>query len=138
MKNPIITLTTCEEQQTIYRLLYALGYQYDNIDNIEDAIADAKLNLQSEVSYYPYVTVVLGQKKISGYNCLQDGYRNINSIGEFINYVIDNSVPVIKVKLNDEYSAVVTRENITVGCQKFTHQAIKELYEASIKINPQG
>jgi len=41
---------------------------------------------------------------------------------------------VIKIQLNGEYTAKVTKDSITVGCQEFTHKAIEELYHASKKV----
>ena len=40
----------------------------------------------------------------------------------------------VEVKLNEKHSAVVTYQGIEVGGQKFTHDVIKKLYEASCKI----
>ncbi len=34
------------------------------------------------------------------------------------------------VKLNDRYNAVVTKDEVTVGCQTFNHEVIKQLYDA--------
>ena len=33
----------------------------------------------------------------------------------------------LTVKLNADYSAIVTKENVSVGCQKFTHESILNL-----------
>lgn len=42
--------------------------------------------------------------------------------------------PPIKLKLNDEYLAIVSKEGITVGCQKFSIEKFKELQEAVEKV----
>lgn len=39
----------------------------------------------------------------------------------------------ITVKLNNQYSAVINKDNVEVGCQTFTHEKIDELHAASLK-----
>ena len=39
------------------------------------------------------------------------------------------SVP-IKIKLNSDYSAVVSKDDVKVGCQTFPHSVIEEMYAA--------
>ena len=53
----------------------------------------------------------------------------VDSFEEFITFF---EIPVsIDVKLNDNYTAVVKRDGtINVGCQTFTFDAMKELYNA--------
>lgn len=42
--------------------------------------------------------------------------------------------PYIKnLQLNDEYDATITKENVKVGCQQFSHEIIKKLYLESQK-----
>lgn len=36
----------------------------------------------------------------------------------------------ITIKLNDEYEAVVSEEDVTVGCQSFSFKKVEELYQA--------
>jgi len=38
-----------------------------------------------------------------------------------------------ELHLNSQYKAVITKENVTVGCQKFSHDTIKQLYQLSQK-----
>jgi hypothetical protein len=40
-----------------------------------------------------------------------------------------NSLPVKSLKLNDEYTAIINKDNITVGCQTISHDVIRELYK---------
>lgn len=37
------------------------------------------------------------------------------------------------LKLSDSYTATVTKDNVKVGCQTFTHNTIKLLYQLSLK-----
>jgi hypothetical protein len=43
-------------------------------------------------------------------------------------------VKPIKIKLNNDYEAVVTKTDVTVGCQTFTHDRIKALYNAVLEM----
>jgi hypothetical protein len=40
----------------------------------------------------------------------------------------------IKVVLNYSYTAQVSRDTVEVGCQTFSHGVIKQLYEATLKM----
>ena len=54
------------------------------------------------------------------------------SLREFKNFIQGKGIykePFSKIiKLNDKHEAIVTKENIKVGCQSFTHVKLKELY----------
>lgn len=41
----------------------------------------------------------------------------------------------LEVKLNEEHTAIVSEDMVKVGCQEFTHKAIKELNKAINKIS---
>lgn len=45
-----------------------------------------------------------------------------------------NKVEPITVKLNDEYKAIVTPSGVTVGCQQFSHETVRDLYDAVSKM----
>lgn len=38
-----------------------------------------------------------------------------------------------ELELNEEYTAIITKEDIAVGCQKFSHDTVKKLYLLSQK-----
>lgn len=38
-----------------------------------------------------------------------------------------------ELDLNDKYTAVVTKDKVVVGCQEFNHEAIKKLYQLTLK-----
>lgn len=67
-------------------------------------------------------------------------YVNSNiavSLEEFKQFIIGKGkykVPFNKeLKLNSEYTAIVTKEKIIVGCQQFSHDIVKKLYLLSQK-----
>jgi len=41
----------------------------------------------------------------------------------------------IKIKLNDKYTALVTKNEINVGCQTFTKEVFEDVYNALLKLN---
>ncbi len=134
MKNPIIRLNTSAEQIQLYRLLYAMGYKYDDKPTVEKCLEDNELT-DKMVGEWPYITANISRKDISGFKGEQSGYTSFESIGNFIKYIIDNQCPPpIVVKLNTGYKAVVSSENVTVGCQTFSFDSIKELYGAVVKM----
>jgi hypothetical protein len=57
------------------------------------------------------------------------------TVPEFLDIVSKPKVvPFQKtVKLNDEYVAYVTKENVKVRCQTFSHHAIAELYALTLQ-----
>lgn len=63
------------------------------------------------------------------------------SPSEFVKFLSENAAKnnkVIKpyeklISLNEEYRANVTKANVKVGCQTFSHSVIADLYNASIE-----
>jgi hypothetical protein len=58
------------------------------------------------------------------------------SFTEFCNYIKGQGKVIkapfkIELKLNSEYNAIVTKYDITVGCQSFSHDIIQQLAELS-------
>lgn len=66
--------------------------------------------------------------------CCQYGYEYAELVTlddlydtQFLDKILKKT---ITVKLNSEYSAIVSKDGVEVGCQKFTHNALLELAEA--------
>lgn len=56
---------------------------------------------------------------------------------EFINYVLGRGKELhkpVSIELNSDYTAIVTKDKITVGCQEFSHEVLKKLYKASKQV----
>ena len=45
-------------------------------------------------------------------------------------YKLNQPPKPVEVKLNDEYTAIITDDKVKVGCQEFTHEVINELHKA--------
>jgi len=60
---------------------------------------------------------------------------------EFINYVLGRGKELHKpvtIELNSVYTAIVTKDKITVGCQEFSHEVLKKLYKASKQVSKES
>ena len=107
-----------------------MGYSFYGPKTAEAAI--------KEYGKFPLIFASLTEKTLSysveiNIKNYPDDYIICYSLGEFINEVIKVVSPVeIKVELNLEYHAIVTKEDIAVGCQKFTHEMMDKLHEASL------
>lgn len=106
-----------------------------------------KLAIDAEIPIYHEVFKTLVDEKYP-YYCYNDGNITQTSthptdsskyfvvtLDEFKQFMIGKGkLPYReKVTLNDSYEAIVTKTNITVGCQTFTHDAIAKLYKISQK-----
>jgi hypothetical protein len=70
-------------------------------------------------------------------NCTREGdnARKWLSFETFIAKMLGTyKDPNIEVVLNDSYTAIVSKDSVKVGCQTFSHEKIKELYEATQKV----
>lgn len=96
----------------------------------QNGIAICETFLKEGLKKYP-AFFFASNSEIAG---TQNSYhlRNYMKFEKFILKMMGKEVfTPIEVKLNDSYTAVVTPESVKVGCQEFTHQAIKEVYEAT-------
>ena len=77
---------------------------------------------------YPYVNV--NNSGVTGSCSSKDCFdRKVIDFSELGNYLMEEKPR--KVKLNDEYTAEVTRNEVTVGCQKFPISVIKDIVKAA-------
>ncbi len=121
-----------EEKKTIYKLLYALGF----INQIHGSLQTVLNSIDREQdmgNMYPNVNI--SNKTVNNsWNYLPNNFSEFQSIGELMNHIITQlNTFSATIKLNDSHTAVVTKQGIKVGCQTFSHAAIKELYETSVK-----
>ena len=107
-------------------------------EEIQREVVDAK---------YPYFTYGNYSDILDlngSYSDILDLRRDYNDLGiltvtleEFKQFIIGKGkykAPFNqKLKLNDEYTATVTKNKITVGCQEFSHETVKKLYLLSQK-----
>ena len=73
------------------------------------------------------------KKNINDKDCI----ISITQFKQFIKGIGDvNSLKIPfseEITLNSDYKAIITKEKIVVGCQEFTHDIIKKLYQLSQK-----
>ena len=95
------------------------GKQDKDLDTIEKS-------KQAAVDHYLYFN--LETKKIGG---LKDPKKiKVYSLEEVFD--VFNFKP-IRITLNHDYAAVVDKDGISVGCQKFSHETLDKLHAASLK-----
>lgn len=122
-----ITWKTKAQLETILRYLVRVGYKH--FDGLSvDSILHVYWNAYKYIELRPDKTFAALH-----YSNVQLGYSDRRPITLNELFVMEQP-DVLTIKLNDAHSASVTRANITVGCQTFTHETIKELYEASVKM----
>lgn len=129
-----------KEKETIFKLLASIGFKFGRYSK-RDLISYLKScgGIDSHGFAYVYVTKCDKSNIASAHQKIETGeYVIANSISDFIDYVINNylSSPetfLATVKLNDSYQATVTKENIIINGAIISHNAIKELYDASIQ-----
>ena len=81
-------------------------------------------------SFYNFVAIVGGNvvRKVDSYSAKKViSFKEIGKLEELINLKVE-------VKLNNTYTAIVTENTITVGCQKFPISILNDLMEARNKI----
>ena len=113
-----------EEQKTIIRLLYSLGFSRTTISKrpllLDEYLADPL--------YYEYISVELSTKNIDGFEH-NSNYQTLHSlilptIGEFIETVIECLKPkALTVKLCFGLSATFTKNHVELNHKEF-HQII--------------
>jgi hypothetical protein len=120
-KNDAVANVTAEQ----WEIIKAIGQQ--NGINIYSGTANASYPR----SDYHGLYFCDSQDVIAGTMILNSCY-NVVPFEKFLLKMMGKEVfTPIEAKLNDSYTAVVTPESVKVGCQEFTHQAIKEVYEAT-------
>ena len=123
-----ITWKTQAQLETILRYMYRIGYKHFEDNSLDEVL-----------KYYwrAYKIIELRPDKTFAalvYSNVKPAYPNVRAITLDELFALEQP-DVLEVKLNDNHTATVTHANITVGCQTFTHEAIKELYEASVKLS---
>jgi len=123
-----ITWKTQAQLETILRYLYRVGYTHFEGRSLDSLLEyywkDYKIiGLRPDKTFTAFVYSSAGPMR-----------PDVRAITLDELFALEQP-DVLEIKLNDKLTATVTHANITVGCQTFTHAAIKELYEASVKLN---
>lgn len=101
-----------------------------NIKISEETITDE----WSERDFERYPSIRVGNALISAYDsnqgCAGNGIVKFTELADFLSSLKKQ----IEIKLNDEYTAVVSKNFVQVGCQTFSWEKIEEVYKAIQKI----
>lgn len=110
-----------EQRRGLLGLLLACGYvendKYDTVDSIID---------DTDHDMYP-VVIIRNDVKDIGFTGDNANYNWPEDSVEIIDFIY--SAPKA-VKLNDEYTALITKEGVKVGCQTIPFSAVAELHRA--------
>ncbi len=138
MKNQYITylFKNIEEKKLVYKMLFSLGYSHLNGKSLEEiykSIDEDNTNSGSGM----HLSLSTKDKIIRGsytHKHLAYEHLSFDSIGTLINHVIKELNTFSEdIVLNASYTATVKKEAVTVGCQTFSHEAVKKLYESSVR-----
>lgn len=113
-----------EQLTVIVNFLWSKGFHYNEL-SVEKFIEEWFTD------HYYYIVIYPDDKSLGG-NHSPCGSLVLLTMGDL--FTAEWPVSII-VKLNDSYTAVVTKEQVQVGCQTFTHSAVLELAAAVNKIN---
>ncbi len=124
--NVSVANVTEKQAKTILKLCI------DNDVDIASETIEDKINKR-----YPNYHFEFENQEITQ-NCADsnDNEYHFVSFNEFCNYIKGKGIKIKppfkqELVLNGSYKAIVTKENVKVGCQEFSHDIIKKLYEAS-------
>jgi hypothetical protein len=107
----------------ILTTLYALGYAgKKSIGGSKETLEEAKKSFLG----HRFLFIEKGKHLNAG--LYENGHKRLETFGELINEIQkQEALVVITVKLNDEYSAEVSKTGVKVGCQTFPLEVIDEL-----------
>ena len=119
-----IKISNAEEKQTVIKLLMKLF--------------DASNTFTVEKTDFSLICVDTTTKRIDAYfesACrLFNKIYNFNDISRFLKDYFNQTEETVEVRLNTQYTAVVHRDKVVVGCQTFTRATINGLIHAVKKI----
>ena len=135
-KTVYIKSTDEKTHKTIFLTLYGMGYYFDRVLNAN--LAWEKYMSAGKILDWPYIAADKTSKEIIGRRNdanFKSGDGKIYTIEQFIlSLVLVSPIQPIEVKLNNDYTAIVSDEHVKVGCQTFEHGVILELAEAVNKV----
>jgi hypothetical protein len=120
MKNLAYLCKSQREQELVCGLLEEMGCSYSKSLNYLEKNAKG---FAADFESYPIVGLDSGGN-ITGWT--NHGAVPLLTFSEFIK-LAQESRSFIRINLNDEYEAVVSKSNVVVGCQTFTHDKVREI-----------
>lgn len=137
-QNLLFKLNSVEEKVILTKMLYALGFTYNN-NNLQERIKEIESMGKQEIDHYPFLTLEFPRSMVCYAKTYidRDKYLNCNTIGEFIQHAINYTNRSIEVEINDGRKAIVTRKNIVIEGITLNHASIEKIYKASKEIKSQ-
>jgi hypothetical protein len=122
-----ITSKNNVEHKALMAILYSLGWVYASDHTYE-------LAHQNKSQYKS--TVVYPNKRLGGnteycHGASEKEYIFSRDIAEILDILAGREITITNV---GDYNAIVSRENVQVGCQVISHNKVIEIYEAIQKI----
>lgn len=121
-----IQTTNEQEHLALMQALYKLGYRYHGTCLTPE---------EAHRQYKQWPVTVLNPPTLymSGNQLLEASKTSMTTVDAAVFIGVLKPVEA-RVRLNDEYEAVVTADGVTVGCQTFPLEKIQELNEAVKKV----
>lgn len=118
---------------TYFALIKNLGF---SLVTRHDGNKDLADNVRWYLNSYPSIHVNLDSKNVSGYLTSRSNPGTEVSFDQLVKLTVESTqvVTEVSVKLNDQYTAVVSKTGIVVGCQTFSLESLAKLTEALEKI----
>ena len=107
-----------EHSKAIQEQLFKLGVRFCSGDNETPLYADASvLHVKNKIVSH-------------GNSWSVNSYESCEETTLDDLYKLNQPPKPRELKLNDEYTAIITEDKVKVGCQEFTHEVINELHKA--------
>lgn len=128
MKKPLlITCNSKYEYERAVSLLLAFGQKHYN------DLTDARLI--TDKTWPTYKGIILEQTFCGSHHTYENGnitYSYADNLHAILDYLY--SPTNIEIKLYKEYTAIVSKEHVKVGCQIISHEKVLEIAEAIKRI----
>lgn len=119
-----INTPTPEHFKKLIKCLFSLGYKFDSFDSAND------LSKRHPYCYEWIIIADESNKSMSGNHSSRMDYKTIT----FDEFLALEEPLIIKVKLNDGHTALVSKDGIKVGCQTFPLSIATELVAAVVQV----
>ena len=142
MRDLLIKCKTKSEKTAAASMLYGFGYiycsEYTTLESfIENVIED------DDEEEFPHVTLEW-DKYGKGYeiNTVSDSYVpeldavvcNLSSMSTILKFLEKPEPTKVKVRISKDYEAIITKDNLVVGCQTIEWDDFDKLVEATKKV----
>jgi len=116
---------TIHQLRAVYLFCKEIGYDLNGVcDTFEDEV-------KTSFEKWPIVTITPSSRSLGGTKTLGDVSRSsiyVESLAEFLDYAAADKPPTVVI--NDEYTATIDKDSITVGCQTIPWSKVLEIVAA--------